>query len=184
MRQFEEQSQDHEGICSADDVITSFDDGSTHSTVSESQQFVDLTTFNVSDARTTTKTQDGPSHATLATNTLIRTLATKKSMARTQVADILQEAAAASHNASTSPYDSKADDRPNAVSPPPHAHLCMAVHDRLRALSERIEARGKASILPCCTRLNRSYLRALRFLIVWSTACISLEEQHVLMAQG
>jgi hypothetical protein len=109
---------------------------------------------------------------------------TRIDVARNQVADILRKAAAANHTLPMSSCAVKADDGSCAVSPPPPAHLCMAVHDRLRSLSERIEARGKVSILPCCTNLNRSYLRVLQFLMVSSTACISQQEQHISMAQG
>jgi hypothetical protein len=183
MRQFEILLPDHEGTCqnnSTANVLSSCANDSAPSAVSE--RCVDLLRLSVSDTQTITKTQDGPSHATLVTNNLIRTLAKKKSMSRIQVADILRKAS--NHALPMSSCDVKVDDRPCADTPSPHAHLCMAVHDKLRALSERIEARGKASILPCCTNLNRSYLRALQFLTVSSTACISQEEPHISMAQG
>jgi hypothetical protein len=186
MRQFEIQLPDHEGTChhnNTANVLRSCANDSAPSAVSE--RCVELLSLSVSDTQTITKTQDGPSHATLVTNTLIRTLAKKKSMSPTQVADILRKAA--NHTLTMSSCDVKVDDSPFADTPSPHAHLCMAVHGRLRALSERIEARGKASVLLCCTNLkvlNRSYLRALQFLMVSSTACISQEEQHISMAQG
>ena len=194
MRRFEMQT-DLEEICdgnsTADDVTTCCNDDSASSAACE--WFADLTSVSVSDTETTTKTQDGPSHATLATNTLIRTVANQKSISRTKVAELLREAEATIPTPLTplrADLHSTTDAAPFDVSTasahpaPNHAHLCMAVRDRLRDLSERIEARGKASILPCCTNLNRSFLPALRFLMASSSSCVSLEARRVSMAQG
>ncbi len=176
------------GDSTAHDVTTSCSDDSEPAAVYDC--FVDV---SVSDTQTTTKTQDGPSLPTLAANTLIRTVANQKSISRTQVAKLLQEAAAAVPTLPTPPKadpQKTTDDASCAVSTPcphplpPHAPLCMAVRDRLRNLSELIEAQGKASILPCCTNLNRSFLPALRFLMASSSSCASLAAQHVSMAQG
>ena len=151
---------------------------------------LDLTEDSVSDTQTKTKTQDGPAPATLVTNALIHALKRNRSMKSSQVADFLREAATAT---SSPPAPARADAEPPeplAVSlacPLPatsHAPLCLAVHDRLRALSDRIEARGKASILPCTTNLHRPFLPALQFLLKAVVACVSAGEQHALMEQG
>ncbi len=67
---------------------------------------------------------------------------------------------------------------------PSLAPLCQAVHGRLRALSDRIEARGKASILPCTTNLRPSFLPGLWFLMSAVAACVAAGERGGVMGQG
>ena len=145
------------------------------------------------DTWTKTKTRDGPSTATLATNALICTLIRNRSTTKTQVADLLREAAAAIRSPPPSPpadphTPTDADACPFSLAcphtAPSLAPLCLAVHARLRALGDRIEARGRASILPCTTKLPRSFLPGLRFLMVAVAACAGPGEQRQLMEQG
>jgi hypothetical protein len=110
MKPFEIQFPDHEGTChhnSTTNVLRSCTNDSAFSSVSE--RCVDLLKLTVSDTQTITKTQDGPSHATLVTNTLIRTLAKKTAMSRTQVADILRKTA--NHTLPVSSCAVKVDDK-------------------------------------------------------------------------
>jgi hypothetical protein len=171
-------------------VENSLDDPSAHS--DNSMQGLDLAEESVSDTQITTKTQDGPSPSTLATNALIHALRKNRSMSSSHVADFLREAAATICSPRAQPSSPVADADPCAASQAcPHKSpsltpLCLAVQERLRALSDRIEARGKASILPCTTNLRRSFLPALRFLMsATAAACASSEEkQRAMMEQG
>ena len=163
-----------------------------------SVQRLNLTLDNATDTQTKTKTQDGPSSATLVTNALIHTLIRNRSATRTQVADMVREAAAAIPTPPTRPTppptdpQSPTDADPRPVSPacprpaPSLAPLCLAVLDRLRALSDGIEARGRASMLPCTTKLHRSILPGLRFLMsaVAAAACVAAGEERGPMEGG
>jgi hypothetical protein len=148
---------------------------------------------SVTDIQTATKTLDGPSSVTLATNAIIRALIGNRSTNSTQVADLLREAAAAIPSPPMAlPADPLTDADACAVllqlacpgPAPSHAPLCLSVLDRLRVLSDRIEARGKASILPCTTNLQRSFLPGMRFLMSSVEACVAPGEQQGLKEQG
>ncbi len=174
------ESFQHESIVLNGDNIS--DDASASSDCSLRR--LDLALNSFTDTQTNTKTQDGPSFATLVTNALIRSLIKNRSTTSTQVADFLRAAAAAAIRIPPTPPP--ADACPIALAcpnpEPALARLCLAVQDSLRALSHRIEARGKTSILPCTTNLHRSFLPGLRFLMM--AAYATAEEQDGLMEQG
>jgi hypothetical protein len=131
------------------------------------------------DIRTQTKMQDGPSAATLATQRIIRFIIKQRKINRSIIADFLRDATAACSfppcadtSSSTIQHDSSviSVERPTEIDPA----LCHAVSRRLRALGDRIEERGKASMLPCASNLGPTFLRPLRLLESAVALCIAL----------
>jgi hypothetical protein len=116
-----------------------------------------------------TKTEDGPAPALLANHKLFRILKETGKINRQQVADLLSSEAIRAHNGGD------ATDMPNIIHGDKHAceqaaanaaaPLPAQVLSRLEALAARIDARGRAPLLPCTTQLGRAYLPAIRFLV-------------------
>ena len=112
---------------------------------------------------------------TLVTQRIIRLLVKQRAINRSQIADLLLEAADAHSAESTRPC---ADTIPSAIQPDsrevrPAAvdhsttlddALCHAVFARLLAFGNRIEERGRAAMLPCTTKLPPAFLGPLRCL--------------------
>jgi hypothetical protein len=123
----------------------------------------------------------------LATQQIIRLLIKQREINRYQIEDLLREATTA-HRA---PYTDAAsiakgaDPLPATRATDIDAALCGAVHSRLRALGDRIEERGKASMLPCTSRLGPAFLRPLRFLESSVALCAAPPARPpALMARG
>ncbi len=120
-----------------------------------------------------TKTQDGPSADTLVTQRIIHLLVKQREINRSQITELLREAAA--RPAPPSADDSEHNPGPIAAarSTEIDAALCRAVLFRLCALGDRVEERGKASLLPCTSNLGPAFLRPLRFLASSVARCIA-----------
>ena len=120
-----------------------------------------------------TKVTDGPPPATLATQKLLLALMNERKINRNQVLDLLNETSLHARGGADivahprEPLDDLPE-HPIVEQPPTPAPSCAAlpaeVLARLHSLAERIDARGRASLLPCTTRVGRAFLPAIRFL--------------------
>jgi hypothetical protein len=125
------------------------------------------------DSHEPTRMTDGPSEASLAVNKIICFVKIAKKINRQQVMDLLSTSA---------PHDFEKDQRLQShpfadtsdeqLSPQSLHQLITSsgrdlrgqVLTRLHALASRIEADGKAALLPCGTTVGRPYLPVIRFL--------------------
>jgi hypothetical protein len=138
--------------------------------------------------RTPTKTQDGPSADTLATQRIIRFIIKQRKINRHQITSLLREAACDHSNPpslANIQHDAcfNIEGRPTEIG----TSLYHAVSRRLRALGDRIEERGKVSMLPCASNLGPAFLRPLRLLENAVALCVDQaidRPGHSLMARG
>ena len=128
---------------------------------------------DISDSTVPTKVTDGPPPATLATQKLLLILKNERKINRNQVLYLLRTHPVHVSEGSDlvahprEPLDDLPE-YPTAEQQQPPAPsleaLTAQVLARLHSLAERIDARGRASLLPCTTRVGRPFLPAIRFL--------------------
>ena len=126
-----------------------------------------------------TKEEDGPSLATQVIQNLILSLAKNRSITTDQIMNLLESVssrrlAAAPHRieptSSTEAEKSlgtaaEKSSSAEAEKQSSNQMLCSEVIYRLQLIGARIEARGKASLLPCTSKIGREFLPAIHFLI-------------------
>jgi hypothetical protein len=143
------------------------------------------------DTIVTTKLEDGPAPAVLATQKLFRILKDARKINRQQVADLLSSEARRPHNSGGNSKDepisahgamrASCEQTEAAAAAAP---LPAQVRTRLEAIAARIAAKGRAPLLPCTTQLGRAYLPAIRFLLTCFAAPAAGAGGVEAMAQG
>ena len=146
----------------AEELAPSRSDEEAQSSIDEGEALIATDAQNV-DTKVPTKGQDGPSPATIATQRLFRVLIQAKKINRQQVKELLQGESVFGQQL--------IDQQTNLNESSQHSVSGEQVLERLRSLSDRIETRGTASLLPCTTRLGRQFLPAIRFLMTCMPLC-------------
>jgi hypothetical protein len=140
-----------------------------------------------------TKTEDGPSAATIATQRLIRFLIKNRSITVKQVAHLLNQIATENRELSgpktdiLSEYRSSTDAseiQQMGDSSNRQYELTMEVIRHLQSIGDRIETRGKASLLPCTSNLGKPFLPAIRFLIASASQNVLLPSALMTMVRA